>query len=58
MTRAQKTVFIVAAIVALVLGLVLSRLLPGSGPNNQAALNEAGIVLLPKSRQLPALSMI
>ncbi|NAT21999.1 SCO family protein [Pseudomonas syringae] len=58
MTRAQKTVFIVAAIVALVLGLALSRLLPGSGPNNQAALNEAGIVLLPKSRQLPALSMI
>ncbi|POD77076.1 cytochrome c oxidase assembly protein [Pseudomonas syringae group genomosp. 3] len=58
MTRAQKTVFIVAAIVALVLGLVLSRLLPGGGPSNQTALNEAGIVLLPKSRQLPALSMI
>ncbi|RMO73463.1 SCO family protein [Pseudomonas syringae group genomosp. 3] len=58
MTRTQKTVFIVAAIVALVLGLVLSRLLPGSGPSNQTALNEAGIVLLPKSRQLPALSMI
>ncbi|WP_122761002.1 SCO family protein [Pseudomonas viridiflava] len=58
MTRTQKTVFIVAAIVALVLGLVLSGLLLGSGPSNQTALNEAGIVLLPKSRQLPALSMI
>lgn len=57
MTRTQKTVFIAAAIVALVLGLILSQLLPGSGSEDQAALNDAGIVLLPKSRQLPALSM-
>ncbi|GFZ66883.1 copper-binding protein [Pseudomonas amygdali pv. eriobotryae] len=57
MTRIQKTVFIAAAIVALVLGLILSQLLPGSGSEDQAALNDAGIVLLPKSRQLPALSM-
>ncbi|WP_122319038.1 SCO family protein [Pseudomonas savastanoi] len=57
MTRTQKTVFIAAAIVALVLGLILSQLLPGSGSEDQAALNDAGIVLLPKSRQLLALSM-
>ncbi|KPW42738.1 Sco1/SenC family protein [Pseudomonas amygdali pv. mellea] len=56
-TRTQKTVFIAAAIVALVLGLILSQLLPGSGSEDQAALNDAGIVLLPKSRQLPTLSM-
>ncbi|QXW45312.1 MULTISPECIES: SCO family protein [Pseudomonas syringae group] len=56
-TRTQKTVFIAAAIVALVLGLILSQLLPGSGSEDQAALNDAGIVLLPKSRPLPALSM-
>ncbi|QGT79862.1 SCO family protein [Pseudomonas coronafaciens] len=58
MTRTQKTVFIVAALVALILGLIVSRLLPDNGPASQAALNDAGIVLLPKSRQLPALSMI
>lgn len=58
MTRTQKTVFIVAALVALILGLIVSRLLPDDGPASQAALNDAGIVLLPKSRQLPALSMI
>lgn len=57
MNRIQKTIFIAAAIVALVLGLILSQLLPGSGSEDQAALNDAGIVLLPKSRQLPALSM-
>ncbi|WP_122258930.1 SCO family protein [Pseudomonas syringae] len=56
-TRTQKTVFIAAAIVALVLGLILSQLLPGSGSEDQAALNDAGIVLLSKSRPLPALSM-
>ncbi|MDU8498821.1 SCO family protein [Pseudomonas syringae] len=57
MTRTQKTVFIAAAIIALVLGLIFSQLLPGSGSEDQAALNDAGIVLLPKSRPLPALSM-
>ncbi|MCI3947686.1 Sco1/SenC family protein [Pseudomonas syringae] len=58
MTRIQKTAFIVAAIVALILGLIVSRLLPGNGTPDQAALNDAGVILLPKSRALPALSMI
>ncbi|OUM05238.1 cytochrome c oxidase assembly protein [Pseudomonas syringae] len=58
MTRIQKTAFIVAAIVALTLGLIVSRLLPGNGTPDQAALNDAGVILLPKSRALPALSMI
>ncbi|EPF64428.1 SCO family protein [Pseudomonas syringae] len=57
MTRTQKAVFIAAAIVALLLGVILSQVLPGRSPQDQAALNDAGIVLLPKSRQLPALSM-
>ncbi|KPW16182.1 Sco1/SenC family protein [Pseudomonas cannabina pv. alisalensis] len=58
MTRIQKTVFIAAAIVALLLGLITSHLLSSRGPQDQAALNDAGIILLPKSRTLPALSMI
>lgn len=58
MTRIQKTAFIVAAIVALILGLIVSRLLPGNGTPDQAALNDAGVILLPKSRALPALSMM
>ncbi|MCL6310460.1 SCO family protein [Pseudomonas syringae] len=57
MTRTQKAVFIAAAIVALILGVILSQVLPGRSSQDQAALNDAGIVLLPKSRQLPALSM-
>ena len=57
MTRTQKTVFIAAAIVALLLGVILSQVLPGRSSPDQAALNDAGIVLLPKSRQLPALNV-
>ncbi|MCF5651567.1 protein SCO1/2 [Pseudomonas syringae] len=57
MTRTQKAVFIAAAIVALLLGVILSQVLPDRSSQDQAALNDAGIVLLPKSRQLPALSM-
>ncbi len=48
MTRTQKAVFIAAAIVALLLGVILSQVLPGRSSQDQAALNDAGIVLLPK----------
>ncbi len=58
MTRIQKTVFIAAGIVALLLGLITSQLLFKHGTQDQAALNDAGIILLPQSRALPALSMI
>jgi protein SCO1/2 len=58
MTRIQKTVFILVAIVALILGLTVDRVLSGKGQGDQAALIDAGVILLPQSRDLPALKMI
>ena len=57
MTRTQKTVLILAAIVALVLGLTVNRVLSGSGQGDQTALIDAGIILLPQSRTVPDLSL-
>ncbi|CAM3302820.1 cytochrome c oxidase assembly protein [Pseudomonas floridensis] len=57
MTRTQKTVFILVAIVALIMGLTINRVLSGKGPGDQTALIDAGVILLPQSRSLPALSM-
>ncbi len=56
MTRTQQTVFILAAIVALVLGLTVFRVLSGTDQGDQTALNDAGIILLPQSRTVPDLS--
>ncbi|MBX8607678.1 SCO family protein [Pseudomonas cichorii] len=58
MTRTQKTVFILVAIVALLLGLTFNRVLSGKGAGDQTALIDAGIILLPQSRNLPDLKMI
>ena len=58
MTRTQKTVFILVAIVALILGLTVNRVLSGKGTGDQTALIDAGIILLPQSRTLPDLKMI
>ena len=58
MTRTQKTVFILVAIVALILGLTVNRVLTDRGTGDQAALLDAGIILLPKSRTLPDLKML
>jgi protein SCO1/2 len=58
MTRIQKTVFILVAIVPLILGLTVDRVLSGKGQGDQAALIDAGVILLPQSRDLPALKMI
>ncbi|TDV52890.1 protein SCO1/2 [Pseudomonas graminis] len=57
MTRTQKTVFILAAIVALVLGLTVYRVLSGPDQGDQTALIDAGIILLPQSRNVPDLSL-
>ena len=58
MTRTQKTVFILVAIVALILGVTVNRVLTDRGTGDQAALLDAGIILLPKSRTLPDLKML
>lgn len=57
MTRTQKIVFILAAIVALVLGLTVYRVLSGPDQGDQTALVDAGIILLPQSRTVPDLSL-
>jgi protein SCO1/2 len=57
MTRTQKAVFIIAGIIALSLGLLVSRVLSGNGDSQQTALIDAGVILLPQSRPLPELSM-
>ena len=57
MTRTQITVFVLVAIVALVLGLTVNKVLTAKGQGDPTALLDAGIVLLPQSRNLPALSL-
>ena len=57
MTRTQITVFILVAIVALVLGLTVNKVLNSKGQGDPTVLLDAGIVLLPKSRSLPELSL-
>jgi protein SCO1/2 len=57
MTRTQITVFVLVAIVALVLGLTVNKVLNGKGQGDPTILLDAGIVLLPQSRKLPELSL-
>ena len=57
MPRTQKTIFILVAIVALVLGLTVYRVLSGPDQGDQTALIDAGIILLPQSRNVPDLSL-
>ena len=56
MTRTQKTVFILVAIVALALGFTVYRTLSGTDQGDQTAFVDAGIILLPQSRAVPDLS--
>ncbi|MBU0902062.1 MULTISPECIES: SCO family protein [Pseudomonas] len=58
MTRTQITVFVLVAIVALVLGLTVNKVLTSKDQGDPTALLDAGIVLLPQSRSLPELSLI
>ncbi|OLF51367.1 SCO family protein [Pseudomonas chlororaphis] len=57
MTRTQKTVFILVALVALVLGLTVNKVLSGKNQGDPTALIDAGIILLPQSRNLPDVKM-
>ncbi|WP_095093188.1 SCO family protein [Pseudomonas sp. Irchel 3A5] len=57
MTRTQKIVFILVALVALMLGFAVNRALSGKSSGDQTALIDAGIILLPQSRKLPDLTM-
>ncbi|MBP5089430.1 SCO family protein [Pseudomonas chlororaphis] len=57
MTRTQKTVFILVALVALVLGLTVNKVLTGKNQGDPTALIDAGILLLPQSRNLPDVKM-
>ncbi len=57
MTRKHIIVFVLIAAVALVLGLVASQALRGKS-NDAAALLDAGIVMLPQARQVPALDFL
>lgn len=58
MTRTQITVFVLVAIVALVLGLTVNKVLTSKGQADPTALLDAGIVLLPQSRTLPELDLV
>ncbi|MDB6049096.1 MAG: cytochrome c oxidase assembly protein [Pseudomonas sp.] len=57
MTRVQKTVFILVALVALVLGLTVNQVLSNRGQGDPTAMIDAGIILLPTSRSIPDLKM-
>ncbi|WP_028241094.1 SCO family protein [Stutzerimonas azotifigens] len=57
MTKVQKTVLVLVGLVALVVGLTVYKVLgTGRGPDPVAML-DAGIVLLPQSRQVPELTL-
>ncbi|MCY1272139.1 hypothetical protein D9M69_234360 [compost metagenome] len=57
MTRIQKTLFVLIALVAVVFGLTVHKVLNGRSQGDPAALIDAGIILLPQSRSLPDLSL-
>jgi protein SCO1/2 len=57
MTRTQKTVFILVALIALILGLTVNKVLSGKNQGDPTALIDAGIILLPASRSLPDVTM-
>ena len=57
MTKTQKTVYILVALVALVMGLTFNKIMSGQGQADNTTLIDAGIILLPQSRQLPDVKM-
>lgn len=57
MTRIQKTVFILVALVALVIGLTVHKVLNSGQQLDTAELLDAGIVILPQGRDVPDLSL-
>ena len=57
MTRIQKTVIVLVALVALVIGLTVYRVLNSEAQADPAQLLDAGIVLLPQGRDVPQLTL-
>ncbi|WP_019341398.1 SCO family protein [Stutzerimonas stutzeri] len=57
MTRIQKTVFILVALVALVIGLTVYKVLNAEQQLDTADLLDAGIVMLPEGRDVPNLTL-
>jgi protein SCO1/2 len=57
MTRTHKTVFVLFAVVALILGLTVNKVLNDRKLSFSPAQIDAGIILLPQSRPIPALQM-
>src|SRR5690606_41236646 len=57
MTRIQKTVFILVALVALVIGLTVYRVLNSARQIDPTQMPDAGIVILPQGRDVPKLTL-
>lgn len=57
MTRIQKTVFILVALVALVIGLTVYRVLNSERQLDPTQVLDAGIVILPQGRDVPKLTL-
>lgn len=57
MTRIQKTVFILVALVALVIGLTVYKVLNTEQQLDPTELLDAGIVLLPQGRDVPEMTL-
>ena len=57
MTKTQKTVYILVALVALVMGLTFNKMMSGKSQGDNTSLIDAGIILLPQSRHLPDVKM-
>ncbi|WP_313288581.1 SCO family protein [Stutzerimonas nitrititolerans] len=57
MTRIQKTVFILVALVALVIGLTVYRVLNSERQIDPTQMLDAGIVILPQGRDVPKLTL-
>lgn len=58
MTSTQKTVFILLACIALVIGLTVSKVLHDRGDGGQAEQLDAGVVLLQQARPLPQVELL
>lgn len=58
MTRIHTTVFILVAVIAVVIGLTVSKALNRQDQVNPAQLLDAGIVLLPQGRPMPEVRLI
>lgn len=57
MTRTQKAVFIIAALIVVIMGLILNNVLNAKRSPNATELVDAGIILLPQSRTVADVTM-